>query len=158
MDELLSEFLTEANESLAELDNGLLKLEQSPNDPELLGEIFRVVHTIKGTCGFLALPRLGAVAHVAEDVLGKFRDGDLSVTPESVTVILEALDSIKSILYHLEASEKEPDGNDDEVIAKLRSIADGAGPETTLEDMEAAFEAATVKHHDTRTRKPGRVG
>ncbi|MCH7944343.1 MAG: Hpt domain-containing protein [Proteobacteria bacterium] len=50
MDELLSEFLTEANESLAELDNGMVRLEQNPNDPELLSEIFRVVHTIKGTC------------------------------------------------------------------------------------------------------------
>ena len=73
MDELLSEFLTEANESLAELDNGMVRLEQNPNDPELLSEIFRVVHTIKGTCGFLGLPRLGAVAHVAEDVLGDTR-------------------------------------------------------------------------------------
>ena len=145
MDELLSEFLTEANESLAELDNGMVKLEQNPNDPELLSEIFRVVHTIKGTCGFLGLPRLGAVAHVAEDVLGKFRDGDLSVTPDSVTVILGALDSIKSILGFLELNEKEPDGNDDEIIAELREIADGAGPETTLEDMEAAFEAASAK-------------
>ena len=135
MDELLSEFLTEANESLAELDNGMVRLEQNPNDPELLSEIFRVVHTIKGTCGFLGLPRLGAGAHVAEDVLGKFRDGDLSVTPDSVTVILG----------FLELNEKEPDGNDDEIIAELREIADGAGPETTLEDMEAAFEAASAK-------------
>lgn len=145
MDELLSEFLTEANESLADLDNGLLRLEQTPNDPELLSEIFRVVHTIKGTCGFLGLPRLGAVAHVAEDVLGKFRDGDLQVTPDSVTVILESLDCIKSLLGHLEESEKEPEGSDEEIIAKLRAIADSAGPETTLDDMEAAFEAASVK-------------
>lgn len=145
MDELLSEFLTEANESLAELDLGLVRLEQNPNDPELLSEIFRVVHTIKGTCGFLGLPRLEAVAHVAEDVLGKFRDGDLAVTPDSVTVILEALDIIKIILGSLEQTEKEPEGDDNEIIAKLREIADGAGPETTLEDMEAAFEAASVK-------------
>ena len=104
-----------------------------------------MVHTIKGTCGFLGLPRLGAVAHVAEDVLGKFRDGDLQVTPDSVTVILESLDCIKSLLGHLEESEKEPEGSDEEIIAKLRAIADSAGPETTLDDMEAAFEAASVK-------------
>ena len=145
MDELLSEFLTEANESLADLDNGLLRLEQNPNDLELLSEIFRVVHTIKGTCGFLGLPRLGAVAHVAEDVLGKFRDGDLAVTPDSVTVIFEALDCLKSLLGHLEETEKEPEGNDDEIIARLREIADAAGPEVTAEDMEAAFEAASAK-------------
>ena len=82
MDELLNEFLTEANESLAVLDVGLVRLEKNPNDPGLLSEIFRVVHTIKGTCGFLGLPRLEAVAHVAEDVLGKYRDGVLSRHPQ----------------------------------------------------------------------------
>ena len=145
MDELLSEFLTEANESMVELDLGLVRLEQNPDDPELLSEIFRVVHTIKGTCGFLSLPRLGAVAHVAEDVLGKFRDGDLAVTPDSVTVILAALDCIKTILGFLEQNEKEPEGDDHEIIAKLRAIADCAGPEVTAQDMEAAFEAASEK-------------
>ena len=145
MDELLREFLTEANESLADLDNGLVKLEKNPTDPELLSEIFRVVHTIKGTCGFLGLPRLGAVAHVAEDVLGRFRDGDLKVTVDSVTVILEARDSIKNILAHLEQAEKEPEGDDSAIIAKLREIAGSAGPEVSLDDMEAAFAAAEVK-------------
>ena len=77
MDDLLSEFLTETNESLSVLDLELVKLEQNPNDPELLGNIFRLVHTIKGTCGFLGLPRLDRVAHAAENVLGKIRDGEI---------------------------------------------------------------------------------
>src|SRR6266851_2946312 len=80
MDDLLSEFLTEANESISVLDVELVKLEQNPNDPELLGNIFRLVHTIKGTCGFLGLPRLESVAHAAENVLGKVRDGELKVS------------------------------------------------------------------------------
>lgn len=58
MDDLLSEFLTETNESLATLDVELIKLEQDPNQPGLINSIFRLVHTIKGTCGFLGLPRL----------------------------------------------------------------------------------------------------
>lgn len=73
MDDLLSEFLTETTESLSDLDGDLVELEKNPNDPELLGGIFRLVHTIKGTCGFLGLPRLERVAHASEDVLGKFR-------------------------------------------------------------------------------------
>ena len=70
MDELLREFLTETSESLATLDVELVKLEQDPNAPDLIDNIFRLVHTIKGTCGFLGLPRLEAVAHSAENVLG----------------------------------------------------------------------------------------
>ena len=98
MDDLLNEFLTETNESMESLDVEVVRLEQEPNDPELLGSIFRLVHTIKGTCGFLGLPRLESVAHSAENVLGKFRDGELPVTPDAVTLIFESLDQIKSIL------------------------------------------------------------
>jgi two-component system, chemotaxis family, sensor kinase CheA len=74
VDDLLSDFLTETNESLAELDVALVTLERTPNDAETLGFIFRLVHTIKGTCGFLGLPRLERVAHAGENVLGKLRD------------------------------------------------------------------------------------
>ncbi|HEY3144749.1 MAG TPA: Hpt domain-containing protein, partial [Dongiaceae bacterium] len=77
MDDLLSEFLTETSENLAVLDVELVKLEQNPNDMELLGNIFRLVHTVKGTCGFLGLPRLESVAHAGENILGKLRDGEL---------------------------------------------------------------------------------
>ncbi|TAN56252.1 MAG: hypothetical protein EPN26_04115, partial [Rhodospirillales bacterium] len=70
MDDLLSEFLTETSESISTLDVALVNLEQNPNDREILQNIFRLVHTIKGTCGFLGLPRLEAVAHSAENVLG----------------------------------------------------------------------------------------
>ena len=108
MDDLLQEFLTETVESLSLLDTQLVRLEQDPNNPELLGNIFRLVHTIKGTCGFLGLPRLEHVAHASENVLGKFRDGELQVSPQAVSAILESLDTIKLILSVLEATEAEP--------------------------------------------------
>ncbi len=104
MDDLLREFLTEAAESLATLDVELVNLEKTPDDPALLGNIFRMVHTVKGTCGFLGLPRLEAVAHSAENVLGKFRDGELVVTEQAVTLIMESIDRIKDILAELEAA------------------------------------------------------
>ena len=107
MDELLSEFLTETSESLATLDVELVKLEQEPNNPSLIDNIFRLVHTIKGTCGFLGLPRLGAVAHSSENVLGKIRDHELEVTPEAVSLILASLDRIKELLTSLEETEAE---------------------------------------------------
>ena len=129
MDDLLSEFLTETNESLAELDVELVQLEQNPNDKDLLGNIFRLMHTIKGTCGFLGLPRLESVAHAGENVLGKLREGELEVTPEAVTLILECLDNIRALLEQLEATEAEPEGDDSDLIARLNAFADGPGAE-----------------------------
>lgn len=122
MDDLITEFLTETNESLEELDLDLVNLEQNPNDKNLLSKIFRLMHTIKGTCGFLGLPRLEKVAHHAENVLGRFRDGDLEVTPEYVTLIFESIDRIKNIVRGLEAEGKEPDGDDSALIAKLDKV------------------------------------
>lgn len=125
MDDLLSEFLTETNENISVLDVELVKLEQNPNDPNLLSNIFRLVHTIKGTCGFLGLPRLEAVAHASENVLGRFRDGELNVSPYAVTLILESLDAIKSILGVLERTEAEPPGDDKDLIRRLNALAEG---------------------------------
>ena len=105
MDDLLREFLTETNESLDRVDAELVRFEQEPNNGGILGNIFRLVHTIKGTCGFLGLPRLEALAHAAETLMGKFRDG-MPVTTEAVTLILSTIDRIKTILDEIEANEQ----------------------------------------------------
>ena len=125
MDDLINEFLTETNESLDELDLDLVNLEQNPNDKDLLSKIFRLMHTIKGTCGFLGLPRLEKVAHHAENVLGRFRDGDLEVTPDYVTLILESIDRIKLIVGGLEETGSEPEGDDSALIEKLDAVYEG---------------------------------
>lgn len=103
MDDLLSEFLTETNESLDVVDVELVKFEQEPNNAKILDNVFRLVHTIKGTCGFLGLPRLEALAHAGETLMGKFRDG-APVNSEAVSLILNSIDRIKDILADLEAS------------------------------------------------------
>jgi two-component system chemotaxis sensor kinase CheA len=125
MDDLINEFLTETNESLEELDLYLVNLEQNPNDADLLGKIFRLVHTIKGTCGFLGLPRLEKVAHHGENILGRFRDGDLEVTPEYVTLIFECIDVIKFIVGEIEETGAEPEGDDSVIIEKLDAAYKG---------------------------------
>jgi two-component system chemotaxis sensor kinase CheA len=141
MDDLLKEFLTETAESLEVLDGELVKLEQVPDDPELLGNIFRLVHTIKGTCGFLGLPRLESVAHAGENILGKFRDGELPVTPDAVSLILESLDCIKGLLAALEKNEKEPAGDDSDLIARLNAMAEGnASPAANSPEASAVPE------------------
>ena len=127
MDELLADFLTETNENLGELDAALLTLERTPDDANTLGLIFRMVHTIKGTCGFLGLPRLERVAHAGENVLGRLRDGALVASPEIVTLILAALDRIKAILSGLGVNGTEPAGDDTELIDALNAMALGQG-------------------------------
>lgn len=124
MDDLLSEFLTETAESMDVLDVELVKLEQNPNDKAILSNIFRLVHTIKGTCGFLGLPRLESVAHASENVLGKIRDGKLDISADGISLVLESLDKIKEILADLEATEAEPAGDDTDLIARLNHLAD----------------------------------
>ncbi len=166
MDDLLSEFLTETAENLDVVDVELVKFESDPQNTEVLDKVFRLVHTIKGTCGFLGLPRLEAVAHAAETMLGRFRDGDLVVTPDAVTLILESLDHIKVLLHHLETEEQEPEGSDSELIGRLEAAAakSSAEPapaddaaeaggldrpltdgEVSLDELEAAFQATEAE-------------
>jgi two-component system, chemotaxis family, sensor kinase CheA len=118
MDDLLKEFLVETNESLDVVDVELVRFEQEPNNAEILGNVFRLVHTIKGTCGFLGLPRLETLAHAAESLMSKFRDG-APVTGEAVTLVLSAIDRIKQILAELEAHQREPEGTDTDLIVQL---------------------------------------
>ncbi len=122
MDDLLREFLTETNESLDRVDAELVRFEQDPNNAKILGNIFRLVHTIKGTCGFLGLPRLETLAHAAETLMGKFRDG-MPVTTAAVTLILSTIDRIKSILRAIEAQQSEPAGDDADLIERLNAMA-----------------------------------
>src|SRR5205085_8686586 len=112
-----------------------------PNNAKILDNIFRLVHTIKGTCGFLGLPRLEALAHAAETLMGKFRDG-LPVTGQAVTLILTTIDRIKDILGKLEATEAEPEGVDQDLIDELQAMA----------------EPGTAAMMDGRTASPLREG
>ena len=136
MDDLLREFLTETSESLDTVDNQLVRFEQDPSDAKILDNIFRLVHTIKGTCGFLGLPRLEALAHAGETLMGKFRDG-MPVKAEAVTLILSSIDRIKEILAGLEATETEPEGTDEDLIEQLHAMAEGGHAEAAAEPAPA---------------------
>ncbi len=138
MDDLLREFLTETGESLDTVDNQLVRFEQDPNNAKILDNIFRLVHTIKGTCGFLGLPRLEALAHAGETLMGKFRDG-MPVTADAVSLILASIDRIKEILGGLEATEAEPEGSDQDLIVKLQEMV-----ERGMQGMSAAAAAPAV--------------
>jgi two-component system, chemotaxis family, sensor kinase CheA len=158
MDDLIVEFLTETNESLQELDTDLITLEQNPNDKNLISKIFRLMHTIKGTCGFLGLPRLETVAHRAENVMGRFREGNLEVTPGYVSLILESLDRVRYLLGHIEATSTEPEGSDAELIEKLDAVYEGrdaeqnGGVPKAAETTPQATEAEMPIFEDVRTK------
>jgi two-component system, chemotaxis family, sensor kinase CheA len=161
MDDLLREFLTETSEHLDTVDLELVRFEQDPNNEKILGNIFRLVHTIKGTCGFLGLPRLEALAHAAETLMGKFRDG-MPVTSAAVTLILATLDRVKEILAELESRAAEPEGSDDDLIGELDRMSAGeipAPPEPA--PVEAAppanSEGGRILQVLERPLKPGEV-
>jgi two-component system, chemotaxis family, sensor kinase CheA len=134
MDDLLREFLTETGESLDLVDVELVRFEQEPNNVKILENIFRLVHTIKGTCGFLGLPRLEALTHAAETLMSDFRAGR-PVTAGAVSLVLATIDRIKSLLDALERHQAEPEGNDGDLIALLR---DAAGDVAAFADVAAA--------------------
>src|SRR3954464_11052638 len=151
MDDLLREFLTETNESLDTVDNQLVRFEQDPNNAKILDNIFRLVHTIKGTCGFLGLPRLEALAHAAETLMGKFRDG-MPVTGEAVTLILSTIDRLKEVLGGLEQNEAEPEGEDKDLIGELERMAiEGTGPVAAAPAKEEAPAAKPAKAETSGT-------
>jgi two-component system chemotaxis sensor kinase CheA len=142
MDELLRDFLTETNESIDVVDVELVRFEQEPNNAQILSRIFRLVHTIKGTCGFLNLPRLEALTHAAETLIGNFRDG-APVTGKSVSLILATIDRIKILLDELERNQAEQAGDDRDLIDELAQAAaqvSGAVPAASpkLEGQKAA--------------------
>jgi len=179
MDDLLSEFLTETAESLDVVDVELVKFEQEPNNSEILDNIFRLVHTIKGTCGFLGLPRLESLAHSAESLMGKYRDG-ATPTEDGVSIILETIDRLKEILEQLEQQGAEPDGSDETLIAQLDAMSQEAmdalngvsaepepqpKPENVLErdikpgevsldELEAAFQSAPGPEDELSAASP----
>ena len=153
MDDLVADFIAETREGLEALDSELVRFEQQPGDPATLGGIFRLIHTIKGTCGFLGLVRLQTVAHAAENVLGAFRDGVLPVTPVAVSAVLETVDLIRSLTDALGATASEPEGDDSALIARLEGLL-----ETTLPAADAPAAEETPQDDGDARRLIDRLG
>jgi two-component system chemotaxis sensor kinase CheA len=101
-EEIIADFIVEASEFLQQLDQDLITLEQTPEDPELLNSIFRAVHTIKGNASFLGFGKLTRFTHQLENVLDKLRSGDKAITPEIMDLILESVDTMKVLMTHLQ--------------------------------------------------------
>jgi len=127
MEPIVNEFLTESYENLDKLDQELVSLEDNPGDKTILSSIFRTIHTIKGTCGFLGFSKLESVAHVGESLLSKLRDGELSLDAAKTSALLSMVDAIRQILACLEKDKNEGDVDYTALVKTLTSLLQGGG-------------------------------
>jgi len=125
--EIIAEFLVESHENLDQLDRDLVELEKQPGSRDLLSSIFRTIHTIKGTSGFLAFNRLEQLTHVGENLLSRLRDGEMAMTPPVTEALLSMVDTVRALLGAVEAtgSDAAGDADVDGVVAALRAVLDG---------------------------------
>ena len=153
MDELTREFLIESQEGLDRMERCLTDLEERPQDTDLLSEIFRSVHTIKGTTGFLGFKRLEKLAHAGENLLGLLRDGKLSASQPIITGLLQLMDALRGILRIIETHNHEGEGEDTHgdaaLIARLHELQH-PGPATITVASTVQAEAA---RHSRRSRR-----
>jgi two-component system chemotaxis sensor kinase CheA len=124
-DEIVREFLVESTENLDLLDRELVQLEKDPGNRATLASVFRTIHSIKGTCGFLGFTKLESVAHVGENLLSKLRDGELVLGPEITTALLKMIDAIRQMLHSIETTETEGERNDEALIQTLTKLQKG---------------------------------
>ncbi|HEY3736156.1 MAG TPA: chemotaxis protein CheA [Jatrophihabitans sp.] len=146
-DEIVQEFLVESHENLDQLDRDLVDLEQQPGSKELLSSIFRTIHTIKGTSGFLAFSNLESLTHVGENLLSRLRDGELTMTPEIASSLLRMVDTVRSLLAVVERTGSDADDSIDvaPVVDAIKACL-----ETPAEEAKAVAKRAPAKRAPAR--------
>ena len=166
MDEIVKEFLVESYDNLDQLDRDLVALEDAPDDRGRLSSIFRTIHTIKGTCGFLGFPMLEHVTHVGESLLVRLRDGELKLNATITTALLAMVDAVRSILAMIEVSGTEGDDNYAELVATLDRLKAGEAVVPTEETSDPGWQKVLDKQvfgpegsaeRKTRSRRRKRV-
>jgi two-component system chemotaxis sensor kinase CheA len=166
--EFIGEFLVESTENLDQLDQDLLALEAEPGDPQRLASIFRTVHTIKGNSGFFGFSKLGALAHSGEHLLGRLRDGKLSLDDRITGTLYSMVDAVRSILQAIEATGTEGEQDFRELSRQLAAVAAedstpvaepaAAGAEPTGIDREPAVAEPVVAAAVPRAAEPDAAG
>jgi two-component system chemotaxis sensor kinase CheA len=163
MDEIVAEFLVESHENLDQLDRDLLALEQDPDSRELLASIFRTIHTIKGTSGFLAFNRLEQLTHVGENLLSRLRDGRIQITEERASALLGMVDAVRGLLQSIEATGAEGDVDLTGLVATLSDLLEDAPadepaaepePEAVPEPADADTDTDTDADTDAAAEPP----
>jgi two-component system chemotaxis sensor kinase CheA len=150
--DIVKDFLVESYENLDRLDRELVGLEKNPEDRDALASVFRTIHTIKGTCGFLGFSKLEAVAHVGENLLTRLRDRQLTLTPEITTALLAMVDAIRQMLSQIESAGQEGERDDSVLIATLTRLQQGSAtpapaPLVVASAQESASEAGETRQN-----------
>jgi len=138
MDEIVKDFLIESNENLDRLDQELVKLESDPNSKDLLAGIFRTIHTIKGSCGFLGFTHLEKVAHAGENLLSRLRDGQSTLNAEITSGLLATVDAVRKMLCEIQATEHDGDNDYPELLTRLTELQGNASPTIKPQSPEPA--------------------
>ena len=149
MDAIIKEFLAESAENLDQMDQDLVVLEKDPANQEVFSRIFRTIHTIKGTCGFLAFGKLEAVTHSGENLLSHLRDGTLDVNPGVMTTLLATIDAVRTLLSTIEKTGGEGDGDYSDLIADLENLDQRAGEkkknDCTTDDSSPTLKSSRIE-------------
>lgn len=131
-DQILDEFLIEAEEIFDQLDVDFVKLESSPDDKALIGNIFRAVHTLKGSSGFFGFERIEKVAHASESLLSKLRDGTYVIDVTITNALLQSIDCLRGIVTQIQTERAEPAGDDAALVKQLLAMAEGGASAAPL--------------------------
>src|SRR5213075_1365714 len=124
MDDLVRDFLVESGENLDRLDQELVQLESDPSSRDLLSSIFRTIHTIKGSCGFLGFARLEKLAHAGESLLSRLRDGKITLNAEITSGLLAMVDAVRHMLAAIQTSGEDGEENYAALIELLARLQD----------------------------------
>ncbi len=153
--EIRDEFLVESKEMLERLDRQFVTLESDPNNTELLNDIFRVLHSMKGSAGFLGFTRMVEITHRAENILNKLRQSELALTPEVINVVLEAVDVVKALMDDIRASGTDTHVPTDPTAQKLdRIMKGGSGPQA---DRKAPPQPMQSRPDESSAQKLGEI-
>ena len=125
--EILREFLQETHENLLLLDSDLLTLEKNPSEKSTLSQVFRTLHSVKGTAGFMGLIKLQAVAHSAESLLSRLRAGEFRFNPAIATALLKVVDAVREILANIESTGDEGSGDYSALLAEVDRLRESGG-------------------------------
>lgn len=154
MDDLIKEFLVESNENLDRLDSELVKLETDPSSHDLLSSIFRTIHTIKGSCGFLGFSKLEKVAHVGESLLSRLRDGKLSLSLEITSGLLSMVDAIRTMLGKIQETDQDGEETYQELIEALNRLQTAGQELAPKSDAKSPAKEATKARPEEKAAAP----